>query len=450
MRRWVLAALGLMTACGAKSPIASRGAGGSAGVDGSAGQGGSAAAGGGAGIGASAGSGATGGGAGSGGSAGAGGAACSGVTVREVRRVATEPYEHARAPRLAPAMDGSDTVLLVHLRESVEGRGPDRRLHHVSFQPWGRWGASDVGPSYVTLRPADLPFEVSAINGLVFDVLAPSAGGLVLVPAARAFADATWSTSLGTGTPLFVADHSLLGYVVERSGHHYLFLGTREGLGIESGSGCATETLLADAVPRPDGHLVAYTTSRDFDSCFDDLGFDGPPTRIQLARAQDGRLVELVFELDWNERYAQLELEWRSDGAWLAWQRPGGVTADGIMVTRVTEQGDMPMLPNYFVPSGASFAPFATAHLGDALALGWIDSAHPSTAQIVVGLYDTHSVNAPYYELRMTPEAEQWPMGPLSLLGSADGSQLLVAWEGSSPNGPSGVYVTRVDCLPGR
>jgi hypothetical protein len=51
----------------------------------------------------------------------------------------------------------------------------------------------------------------------------------------------------------------------------------------------------------------------------------------------------------------------------------------------------------------------------------------------------------------VSPPPEQWPVGPLALLGSPQGDSLLLAWTGVDATipgiSPNHIYVRRLDCV---
>jgi hypothetical protein len=239
-------------------------------------------------------------------------------------------------------------------------------------------------------------------------------------------------------------DH-LIGFERVASGHYALTFG-RFALGAPSfdqDSGCATQPIHADAVRIPKAYLLALSSSRPLGTCQDDLGADGPPTRLEVARLDDGAASPvLVHWSDDGVPIAGLRLIRRPGGAWLVWQLGGSLHALGI------DEAGEPLTPrSVLVADGFGVDGFAAADLGDQLAVAYTDAFDPFVSKIVLRVFDEHG--APVGESVIEPELEHWPVPPYALLGSPSGDRLLLAWT-AAPGGPEKrVKVGRWSCADG-
>jgi hypothetical protein len=467
---WCVGLVVIVVGCGARTDLllaeegdAEAGTGGTAGgptggsggvTDGGvAGSGGTAGSGGAAGMGGTAGTG------GFAGAAGAGGttpfSSCVGFLERETRTFQGSPDHQENTPWLVRTASGTATLAF---RWDPYASAIDwPKLGHVSFDAWGPWDGSPLGPGSLGAAFAGERFVLGPDRdeGFAFLVSTLNAAS----PQPGTYLGHGHPTATSTETELYQDDPShplavsyaqgslLLVYANGQTGFEYLtIVGQQNSASVWMPTlGCATEPLQADAIPFDNGFLVALTTSRDFGTCGNDDGFDGPPTRIHLVKVRvKGKAdYELMEELPVGQSVRNLRLVGRGhDAAWLVFQTDGGA----IEAVRLNQDGGLYSKWNAIVSENYWMDRPAVAQLGDYVATAVIDAFDPSVSKILVQLHLEESMQ-PALSHMLEPPYDQWPSGPLALLGAPDGRSLLLAWTGWSDSGASRAYVKRLDCV---
>jgi hypothetical protein len=228
--------------------------------------------------------------------------------------------------------------------------------------------------------------------------------------------------------------------------------------------GCATAPVFARGWYSPSaGYLVAFTTSRPFLHCQLDQFADGPPNRLQIVSfGPSGDLTkdpELVHEEVLSTSILSLELAVRADGrAWLTFQTnlagasaaaPGSLQALALDATGKPSNGLKSLVTQSTGLGPGTPASYAVTALGNRLVLA--GSFAPQCAgsvcpalQIYVVDENTPDNPPPAY----VSDLSTVMLGaPISLLGSADGSRLLVAYSDFT-NNPTDVWAERYECVP--
>ncbi len=458
---WCLAAL--LAGCGARTDLllteAGDGGVGTGGTSGATGGSGGATDGGVAGSGGAAGTGGTGGTAGFAGSAGAGGStpfsSCSAFVERETRSFQDHPDHQESIPWFVPTAWG--TVTLAVRWDLHEGYSDWPKLGHASFGAWGPWDGTSLGQGSLGAPIAGERFVLGPDRdeGFAFLVSTDTADS----PQPGTYLGRGHPTAAGAQTELYQHEPSrplavsyaqgslLLVYANGQAGPEYLtIVGQQNSASVWMPTlGCATEPLQADAIPFGNGFLVALTTSRDFGTCGNDDGFDGPPTRIHLVKVRvTGKTdYELVEELPIGKTVRSLRLVGRGhDAAWLVFQTDGGA----IDAVRLNQDGGLYSKWNAIVSENYWMDKPAVAQLGDHVATAVIDAFDPSVSKILVQLHLEESMQ-PALSHMIEPPYDQWPTGPLALAGSPDGRMLMLAWTGWSDTSASRTYVKRLDCV---
>lgn len=472
---WCVLVSSLSFACGSKSDLllGAPGAAGSAGMEGGgAGPVGAGAQPGGGSVGSPAGGGGgTGGGVvGAGGSVGVGGAAgvpgmggfggglvdpdCGTMVLDGIRSVdAGESF--LSQPTLVRT--GPERVALLFDQE--ETSPPPISAHFLAdlfFFAWGDWPDQEPleGEGFSSIRLLN-GFAAAGVDEYTYTFFAP--GDEFLESAGTYFAP-QWGLgayellNLGPelGRPLFIARgpgaERFIGYERGAGVGNQLVAGrvTRE-LIPETHSGCALDPIAADGLRTDDRYIVAFSTSREFSSCMDDDGIDGPAHDLEVGVWVDGQPAQRSARVDVGSSVIQVQTvahgEWVSvlfsaesdeNGEWVFVQRLDrtGEAPQGVVhpVTRMDDDSDR----------------FAAAAWGGryAVAKTMFNVTPPG---ITIELFD--SPNELVASTAVIPNVDAGPRGAYSLLGSPDGSKLLVAWAGDT--GPTNrIHVARLSCAP--
>ncbi|MCL4753473.1 MAG: hypothetical protein KJ015_25165 [Myxococcales bacterium] len=266
----------------------------------------------------------------------------------------------------------------------------------------------------------------------------------------------TSSPPVDVGAPRLLLARSDSGpedaYVVAyESGGHQLSFASVSGakVGAPGWLGCATSPLLAAGWSSPSGTLVAFSTSRPFQTCGLDAWADGPPTRLQIARLGDGAdpsSAELRHELTLTEPIVALRLAPRADGgAWVVFQTALGIPAGPLRALAVDAQGK-PTSELVDVVDPGDVAPFALAPMGNRALLVWypfpVCKNEPCAALRFHRLDDsTQSSTAPIHVEPLLGA----PLGSLSLASSPDAKSAIAAWH-DLKGMPSQLFAARFDC----
>jgi hypothetical protein len=191
--------------------------------------------------------------------------------------------------------------------------------------------------------------------------------------------------------------------------------------------------LRAGAVPMPGGGELWLGVSRgSAGACGPG---EGPSNRLVLWRREGSKLVPV------HEREPETSLEFaallpRSDGAWLLTQQGDSLTAGPLVAERLDAAGIPTGKTFEVLGSGQLFSRPSLAAVGDRIAVLWVD---------MLGQVDK-------LLLKVADEATSTPPLLISndfsterrLVGSPDGSKVLLAWDGGGPSSP--LRLLRVDC----
>ena len=466
MRTHILALLVLATGCGSRSGVLSAdsapASGGSAGTGsgGAAGLGGSGAFAGTSGSGASAGS------AGSGGST----TTCPGfdLTGDPVGFTASAGLVR-KAPTLSQVSGGAVAVIAPEIPSESPGP-PVHHLRMTTLSPWANWPSSlGTGAQSVFVAGVD-QFAVDA--GLASGKLAMTWPAAPSPPASQPqglFFSAGVSANGGSfdqvqslalpGLPSHVsrfvragAGAYLVGFETkgfDRSFHlNYVGAGTSFP---SSHIGCASSPVTGDAISMPGGgFMFAFSTSRQWGSCLDDFGVNGPADRI-LAGFLGGPgggfgplplSIQMPFDV-----VSFLRLLPAPDGAWLIY-RYAGINAEvqpPAMLLRLDSSG-VPLgnaVP--IVDSSYSGVP-GLASLGERVAVATIDTSDPFGITLELRIFDS---SGNVLHQRAYQPSGAFAQQRLALLASPTADQLLLGWSSSEPNGDLLRAQVARFCVPG-
>ena len=423
------------------------GAGGGVGVGG---------AGGGVGVGGSSGGG-VGGGPGAGGAGGAGGSPidvdCDGLIEAGVRAV-PGAGPGTSEPSLVSA--GPDDAVLLFRSDPDPAGESAATLRHLFFDAWGAWQSDLLHGDELALSEVGDSYAVDGVDEYTYTFIAP---GRSFFPEEGMYFAAQWG--LGAyelkviapemGRALFATrgelGERLVGYELAAGGHHQLVMGpVSQELTPSMESGCGTEPLAADAIAVPGGYVVAFSSSRPFNSCLDDDGINGPPTEIQIVQVAGGQAT-LTGQFDTGSVVDQIALVPRSDGAWLTW-KPVGEGSAGVSIfgARIDQTGVVVTASRVFGSTQVEPDRYAAAGLGDLLVLARTEeNINPRSIHISVVGIDAAEV-ASYLLLPNIPAAGP-AQPPYALLGSPSGTELLVAWASPYDFSNVGLQVARLECL---
>jgi len=409
------------------------------------------------------------GGSGAGGTAGIGGSggttqtACSALVERETRTIATMPEYQMSFPKFVQTTGGP--VTLAYRMDPLGVDGSWTKLAHVSFDAWGSWdGQQSLGQGWLGCAFAGESFALGPDRdgGFAFlvstdDPASPEPGLYLGRGHPAGFNSDTELHSAQPAQPLAVSHDGvslLLAYARDYGGEFRLSLSGQAGMAsvVFPTLGCASMPLQADAIPFDGGFLLAVSTSKDPGYCdFAELPV-GPPDRIQILRVwtTGDTGFEVVVEIPSDGYVERMRLVPRgNEGAWLAWQTVTEVNPSAIRAVRLNAKGELYSKWNDLPTDGYFMLPEAVTNLGERLATAVIDAYDPSIPQILVQLHDDEDGPVALSHV-VSPPADQWPVGPIALLGSPQANSLLLAWTGVDMSGgmqPNHIYVRRLDCV---
>lgn len=371
-------------------------------------------------------------------------------------------FEHALRPQLTPLSDGS--LALTAARVPIESPGPlPAGVAHVRVRPWG-----DAIETGMPLRVADLggeTFLAAPGNGDLAYALAaqiPGPQGEVYVAPSLGVLEGTAPLPPGlflpTGPARPVAlmrwpSGPLLVHWEVLTGANTAFLGfgVIDGdavLGvIPSESGCAIGRVQAAAVPSGDGAIVAMTSGREANTCFQDDGIPGPPTRWHTGYLAPSTLTTTIAEdVELTEPIRVLELVERSDGAWLVWQTDGSTSeVPPPVFAQALDREGQPLGDVFTIVPAGYLPPFNVTRFGDGLAVAFFDFFDPGPPTLVVRVFDGPEV--------LAEASTSLPFGPVlpplapPMAVSPEGDAILVGWSHSDGIGPIQTGLVRFDCL---
>jgi hypothetical protein len=460
--------------------VGSQGTGGSSGVSGTSGTSGTGSGGGASGtagtsgIGGASGTGGTSGASGTGGTAGAPVELCSAIVgAGDPRLTALTSDQHQQKPSFALDDNlGNGEVLLMASLSPVESPGPvPPQLAHTTFSPWGVWPdsgdlatfqtSSNVGgdsflvgntsPGHFSLAYASPIFLSSIQPGIYMHPSLSSQGTMMAAP--MSMVHANW---VGT-IPLALRVHSsgkqsLVAFQTDLDFMNYTMgiqlVDGDQPLAINGDIACATESVEASIVSVSDGFLIAYTTSRPFQTCSDDNGVNGPPAILEVVHVSPIGEVQLRYAqtMDQGVPYRFAKLLPRINGFWLVWYTEGGVVPAPVLALPLDKDGKIlpGATPKTLLQGGFTYAPPAFSSLGGQIVMAYRDD----TGQVT-------KLGVKVFDLKADPIASSfanvldlYPTG-LSVLGSAQGDKVLVAWPtvGGAFDSPSQIAVQRFDCI---
>jgi hypothetical protein len=452
---WILVC-GLGTAaCGARSGlevggVELAGSGANGGAGGVGGNGGAMVGGGGLGAG------------GSGGSGGSGGFPDCSVLRPDgpVRTVAGSDFFHARQPRLMFTSADEQRVTLLSEWVSVEGPGPNlpSELRHTSFQPWGAWPSSELGPSFLADFDGGGSFAGSPQADGGFALMMSDAGQVGAPVGAFAKFDFTPGKGAVPGTSHAIdAASERVGafnagwFLLQRGagdthkklyGYNWRTNGKPETWATAAMS-CSDRFIAnGDDLVRIDETrwlgASAFGTSAFGSNC----GGASQPRNVQRLQFQHlpGGGIDFSFRgtvggLPYTGEVIDIvDVEARTDDAWLMWTYENTSTLSEVQFMRFGLSDHDPVEGSKisFPVGGPPIKPGTLAlasHGDDALiAMALSDGRTPSIAVIRVDAAGTISGSVP---LAIPNE----PLGRLAILGDPQQRFVLVAW--AEPNADS-------------
>lgn len=413
------------------------------------------------------------GGAGGAGGAGGGGAGGGGGAVLSCSALVMDgPPIVSATPPPAGAVEERPTALalggLVAVPFRVADAGLSATIRAPAFAAWGAWPA-DLGaahevvawdfPGYVA-APGAAGDDLAVVHGTpalggnpggAFADLTPSItagqpypGGApnqflsTLAPGAPAALSAqpgdvhvVWQVAVQGGDPLYFLQQTTVTPPAQEDFPH-------------TDSGCATARMRASALAVPGGHLVAFSTGREWLHCGLDDGVIGPPTRLQVERWTAGE-ASLGFELQAGEPFANVVLARAADDAWLVHQTDGSTaeTVPSVIAVPLHVEGWVAGGGFQVVEDGRVFGPVAAAGLGQRLAIAWPDDLTDGPPTIRVRLFEASG--ALVAEAAIPKQLAPFAGGALSLAPSPAGDALVVAWQAQLPEGQR-VVAARLRC----
>lgn len=369
--------------------------------------------------------------------------------------------------QLALSSDGA-TATLSH-REYTDIIGFIPRLGQVTFRAWDSWPVGESLGDGVVIYEGPLQNHALARGpdaGLgvlidLFDPLVPEDGAMAYVHAAEIDELFPPSQAIAGTIPhaLFATSRGpnrLVGYASSIGNEEWLHLFVGTGGPISAGPipmACSLPRLDADAVRTDEQQFVlASSSGREFDACFDDNGIPEAPRYLHVSRViADASLI--AYESTWEQVTSfpilQVELAARSDGAWVVWQRDGGEQPTPVRAIRVDRDARPLTSPMDLTDHGQVYGRFQVATLDDRLILAYVDAFDPSQPALQIHGYDDSgtSVGSVYYQ----PEPpELYFHDDFALLAAPTRYELLIAFQSlfvpATPEGTSGIFVDRLIC----
>jgi hypothetical protein len=376
--------------------------------------------------------------------------------------VATLESEAALRPRLTIDADGQ--VGIVFEVERVLGPvAVPPRISMVSFGAWGAWPAALPSSTDLAIAGGD-NFVVSSGSASGFAMawtqkvdISQNENGQFLAasigPSTPTYAGAPFLTT--TSEPAFVSGlststtYGFLNPVGANDGALAISVDVGGGPAITTtASGCATQAMVASGQPLADRALVAFSSSRTYGDCGLDDGVDSTPTHLQIVSLEASGKATLGTDLTMSSEVRALATAPRSDGMWVVTDLDysSALVAGPIGAMRVDATGAVasPMLS---ITQTAEYeGPVAASSLADRLLFAYQPSLQTKPAGIRVELIDDTGILT---TAQIAP-ATLLIDSDMSVLGSPDGTHVLVAWADLTGDGQQAgkVHVARLACVP--
>lgn len=269
---------------------------------------------------------------------------------------------------------------------------------------------------------------------------------------------ASSALALGTGaiTPLFVAGTKgrfLMGASTPTPGYEVLDVSSYEPGGLpqkEEPLVCLTSAHRASAIPAGDGFLAALLSPNPPEPSCDPVA-PKPGTVLRAGRYAPLGGPDLTFQVGFTsvaiEPFFHALLAPRADGAWLLEQLDGSLSrSPGPLVIRRLDAAAAELVPGgegLALPGSQLLTDVAIASLGEDLAVAWVDAVDPSAPTVVVQVVRADLSLGPSTSFST---AKAWYFGALRMVASADGAKLFLAWDASGGGAPT-LGAARVDCV---
>lgn len=359
-----------------------------------------------------------------------------------------------RQGRLIATSPDDVTVVAEWQDENGPGNPPPSELRHATFQPWGSWPGSDVGPNYLLSFDGGRFAAVSSVGDGTFSAFFADDVALRYMPAIKTYSGAVPNTVNVEAVPMravFAASASatdLLGWerVVGPGETREIVIGTASrGDGVFLGDdvvGCTNDVGGAGAVPYGDGFLMAHGLGH-WGAC---AGAAEDPTTLAIGFVSGALglpVYQPLFSFDNVLPVRRVRVAPDADGIWIVWRTETSGVLPPVHFARfdfATNDLLGPILATD--PNDGALGPIAASRMGDRLVLGWIDD--PQLPDPTFHLA-TFSVDGALQARTSFPIGGQ-ATGPIYLLGSPDGQSVLASWSVGGGANPDRVRLQRLDC----
>ncbi len=378
-----------------------------------------------------------------------------------------------RAPSFSAVAGSPDLVAVVSPEIPSESSGPGPAAHHLrmtTLAPWGGWTttlgagaesafvvgvdqfAMDAGDSVGKLAmawPSEPSPPASQPQGLFFSSkVAANSGNFNQVGSlALAGFPSHVARFVSAGAGAHLVGFETVGF------DHAFHVSYVAGSDVSQNThvGCASSPITGDAIPMPGGgFMFAFSTSRQWGSCLDDFGINGPADKILagVVGGPGGGFGPLPVKIEVGfDQVEFVRLLPAPGGAWLVYRYAGTTSSEQppIMLLRLDTGGaplgePVPVLHNSFygVPGLAS--------LGERVAVALTD---PNDSMgTTFAIYVVNAAGTTLHQRSYQP-SKAFAEPRVGLMASPAHDQLLLGWSAPSPD--SGVLAARVArfCVPG-
>lgn len=360
---------------------------------------------------------------------------------------------------------GQGDVLALMRREAIEGPTMDpSTISAVRLEPWAAWPPTIHPPVNVVANSAAVPFvsgieptgtfalgispfpanappgcNLQAIYSITPD--APPGPGALTVQLDGKCDDFPVSVATAGDGTHFVANDVP---VVDKNGSPargiVLHVLSTDGTTIKTPTHiCASGRLVGDVLSTEKGFVFVQSGTADFD-----CGSTGVARQLYVRRFEGGSEVAFVA-VDGNDDMVYARILPRSGGSWLI-HRESGASAEVQppgMAIRVGAEG--PVGEPFPISDAGERRLAAAAALGGGFVVAIVDSLGPSAPTVTLRVYSAEGALTAQTSF---PTNDAWLSGDrVTLVGSPDGTSVLIGWTNISGGAAAAMFVRRFDCV---
>ena len=350
--------------------------------------------------------------------------------------------------RLTTTSDDGARVTAVFVRKSPSGK---LTLRHASLQPWQDWPANGELAPVHTPDIETVSVHVLARSGAerwatavrtdeglrLYRHIEATQGGPGSLPIALPGIEPSFLASGPAGSSTHLVGTFDVAVEGQRLGAQ-LVDAAGETMELPP-LGCANgQPPRSDAVPFGQGWLVAHSRHEGVLKC--PASGTGPPGQVDVLYVSSSGLVTTLASMDAEGTVVDLHVATHPLGAYVVWSIVPSASEPGPGLRAVLVNGDTGNAFGPFTlgPGDESGTTFTAGAIGSQLAV----AERRSFQGILVSVFDEA-----FTLLASVTLGTGAGSSPTALLGSPDGSGVLLGWT-QSAGGDYRVHLTRLDCAP--